>query len=154
MFSCLLFCKYHITSLLSCLMLTPIGNISYIHSWENRKRVHRALSENMPQIKEWYKLLTSVNAKLNYDTCMNRKCFSLAEISVYCHLGKKLKKRNQRWYLWIRLVKCNYWYLIVHWSFYWLPLYLAVIFSVIWTVLSYLENIQIWGSVDNTSLQL
>jgi len=47
---------------------------------------------------------------------MNRKCFSLAEISVYCHLGKKLKKRNQRWYLWIRLVKCNY--LILHWPFY------------------------------------
>ena len=42
--------------------------------------------------------------------------FSLAEISVYCHLGKKLKKRNQRWYLWIRLVKCNY--LILHWPFY------------------------------------
>ena len=64
--------------------------------------------------------------------------FLLAEISVYCHLGKKLKKRNQRWYPWIRFVECNY--LIVHWSFYWLPLYLAVIFSVIWTVLSCLEN--------------
>ena len=29
----------------------------------------------MPQIKEWYKLLTSVNAKLNNDICMNRECF-------------------------------------------------------------------------------
>ena len=153
LFSCLLFCKYHITPLLSCLMLTPIENISHIHSWENRKRVHRALSENMLQIKEWYKLLTGVNTQLNYDTWMNRKCFSLAEISVYCHLGKRLKKRNQRWYLWIRFVKCNY--LIVHCSFYWLLLYLAVIFSLIWTVLSYLENyFQVWGSVDSTSLEM